>query len=138
MADSTTDLTINVQQHLQIESLYLHQSSNVEVCVLGEKPSKHPVSFPADEPQHLQFVAQWEKDGEEQKLICERVAREGVYPTTERKMKEAKERTERDLEKMAAALVDSIRIMPKPGQQKDKPSPGKGPGSSGTGAEKGQ
>lgn len=134
MADSTTDLTVNVLQHSQFESLYLHQSSNIEVCVLGENTTKHPVSFPADVPLHFQFVAHWEKEGDEQKLICEKVLREAVYPTTERKLNEAKERTERDLEKMATALVDSIRITPK-GQQKEKPSPGKAEGSSGTGAD---
>lgn len=133
MADSTTDMTVNVLQHSQLESLYLHQSSNIEVCVLKENPVKHPVSFPADVPQHLQFVAHWEEEGGEQKLICEKVVREGVFPTTERKLKEAQERTERDLQKMATALVDSIKITPK---QKDKTSPGKDASSSGTGAEK--
>lgn len=133
MADSTTDMTVNVLQHSQLESLYLHQSSSIEVCVLGENLVKHPVSFPADVPQYLQFVAHWEMEGGEQKLICEKVVREGVFPTTERKLKEAQERTERDLEKMATALVDSIKITPK---GKDKPSPGKDKSSSGTGAEK--
>ena len=131
MADSTTDLTINVLQHSQFESLYLHQSSNIEVCIDGETPTKHPVSFPSDVPLHFQFVVGWEREGEGWKLICEKVVREGVFPTTERKMKEAQERTARDLEKMATALVDSIRITPK-GQQKDKPSPGKTEPSSGT------
>lgn len=130
MADSTTDLTINVLQHSQFESLYLHQSSNIEVCIVGETPTKHPVSFPSDVPLHFQFVVGWEREGEGWKLICEKVVREGVFPTTERKMKEAQERTARDLEKMATALVDSIRITPK-GQQKDKPSPGKTEPSSG-------
>ena len=133
MADSTTDMTVNIQQHSQLESLYLHQSSSIEVCVLKENPVKHPVSFPPDVPQYLQFVAHWEEEGGEQKLICEKVVREGVFPTTERKLKEAQERTERDLEKMATALVDSIKITSK---QKGKPSPGKDESSSGTGTEK--
>lgn len=131
MADSTTDLTINVLKHSQFESLYLHQSSNIEVCILGEDPSKHPVSFPEDVPLHFQLLVHWEKEGEVQKLVCEKVVREGVFPTTERKLKEAKERTERDMEKMAAALVDGIRITPK-GQQQGKPVGGKEGDSSGT------
>lgn len=121
MADSTMDLTINVLQHSQFGSLYLHQSSNIEVNKLGEKPVKHSVAFPKDVPLHFQFVAQWEKDGEEERLVCERVVREGVFPTTERKLKEDQERTARDLEKLATALVDSIRITPK-GLHKGKPA----------------
>ena len=131
MADSTTDLTINMLQHSQFESLYLHQSSNIEVCLLGEDSAKHPVSFPEGVSQHFQFLVHWEKEEETQKLVCERVVREGVFPTTERKLKEDRERTERDLEKMAAALVDGIKITPK-GQQKQKPSAGKEGDSSGT------
>ena len=129
MADSTTDLTINILQHSQFESLYLHQSSNIEVCIVGEDPVKHPVSFPEDIPVHFQFVAHWEKEGETHKLVCEKVVREGVFPTTERKLKEDQERTARDLEKMATALIESMRITLK-GQQTGKPSAGKD--SSGT------
>lgn len=120
MADSTTDLTINILQHSQFESLYLHQSSNIEVCLLGDEPTKHPVSFPEAVPEHFQFVVHWEKEGETQKIVCEKVVREGVFPTTERKLKENQERTARDLEKMARALVDSIKITPK-GKHKAKP-----------------
>lgn len=120
MADSTSDLTINVLESSQFGSLYLHQSGNIEVCKLGEDPDKHSVEFPEDTPLSFQFVVHWEKDGESEKLVCEKVVREGVFPTTERKLKEDQERTARDLEKMATALVDSIKILPK-GQQKGKP-----------------
>ncbi|XP_067052036.1 uncharacterized protein [Acropora muricata] len=123
MADSTTDLTINVLESSQFGSLYLHQSGNIEVCKLGEDPDKHSVEFPENTPMNFQFVVHWEKDGESEKLVCEKVVREGVFPTTERKLKEDQERTARDLEKMATALVDGIKILPK-GQQKGKPSPG--------------
>lgn len=120
MADSTTDLTINVLESSQFGSLYLHQSGNIEVCKLGEDPDKHSVEFPENTPMNFQFVVHWEKDGESEKLVCEKVVREGVFPTTERKLKEDRERTARDLEKMATALVDGIKILPK-GQQKGKP-----------------
>ena len=107
MADSTSDLTINVLESSQFGSLYLHQSGNIEVCKLGEDPDKHSVEFPENTPLSFQFVVHWEKDGESEKLVCEKVVREGVFPTTERKLKEDQERTARDLEKMATALIDS-------------------------------
>ena len=107
MADSTTDLTINVLESSQFDSLYLHQSGNIEVCKLGEDPDKHLVEFPENTPLNFQFVVHWEKDGGSEKLVCEKVVRKGVFPTTERKLKEDQERTARDLEKMATALIDS-------------------------------
>lgn len=124
MADSTSDLLITLLRHSQFESMYLHgHSSNIEVCVGEETSTKYPVSFPSDVPSHFQFVVSWEKEEEGWKLVCEKVVRDGVFPTTERKMKEAEERKARDLEKMVTALFDSIKITPKE-QQKDKSSPG--------------
>lgn len=87
------------------------------------------VSFPTDVPSHFQFVASWEKEEEVWKLVCEKVVRDGVFPTTERKMKEAQEKKARDLEKLATALSDIVRITPKEQLQKDKGSPGTAAGA---------
>ena len=64
-----------------------------------------------------QFTAYWKDEGGKLDLVCEKVVREGVYPTTESKLKEAKERTERDMEKMANALVAGV-TMTKPKKNK--------------------
>ena len=62
-------------------------------------------------------MAYWKDEGGKLDLACERVIREGAYPTTETKLKEAKERTERDMEKLATALQAGISVKPKAGGQ---------------------
>ena len=113
MADSTTELTINVLQHLQFESLYIHQSSDIEVCILRDNPVKHKVFFPPDAPLDFQFLVHWEKQGDTQEIICEKVVREGVFPTTERKLKGDTERRHRNMQKLAETLADAIQIGPR-------------------------
>lgn len=128
MTDSTKEFTVNLLECSQIESIYTHESSDIEVNVgTAENKKKYVVSFPSDVPQHFQFIVHWEIEGDEHKLLCERVVREGVYPTTERKLKEDKQREERDLEKLAVGLTEGIRIGPKGDDKR-----GTGQGSSGT------
>ena len=68
-------------------------------------------------PKSYQFVAYWKDEGGKLDLACERVIREGAYPTTETKLKEAKERAERDMAKLATALQVGVSVKPKAGGQ---------------------
>ena len=109
--DSCSGIDVKLQSHVQLESVYLHKSSNIDVSVGVEAPKQfHLAALPSDSTDSPQFVAEWENQDGKLNLVCEKVIREFVYPTTESKLREAKERTERDMEKMANALVAGVTV----------------------------
>ena len=124
---------MNAERHSQFDSIYTHKSSGLTVNVgTGESKKGYPITLPADIPEHFQFIVHWQTpdDSAEPTLICERVVREGVYPTTEQKLKKDKEREERDLERLASGLVEGIKIGPKDAGKSASPGSGsKKPGA---------
>lgn len=110
--DGSCDVEVSLLSHVQLESVYIHKSSNIELSVGIESPEKfHLTGLRSDsEADSPQFVAEWKESDGKFSLVCEKVVREFVYPTTESKLKEARERTERDMEKMANALVAGVSV----------------------------
>ena len=116
--DDSHSVDVSLLTHTQLESVYHHRSSNIGVSVGADNPSQfHVATCDSESAESPQFTAYWKDEGGKLDLVCEKVVREGVYPTTESKLKEAKERTERDMEKMANALVAGV-TMTKPKKNK--------------------
>ena len=60
--------------------------------------NKYCVRFPSDVPAYCQFVAQWRQKDGVLDLVCEEVVREGLYPTTETRQQDLREKVRKGLE----------------------------------------
>ncbi|EDO41572.1 predicted protein [Nematostella vectensis] len=107
-AEDTKTLAINAERPNQLEMIYVFHTTNAVITVTEASPIHFPIT-PTEGPD-WQYVVQWiQKDGE-RKLICEKVIREGVFPTTERQLRESLEREREFSQRMATALVDGVKI----------------------------
>ncbi|XP_031565134.1 uncharacterized protein LOC116300401 [Actinia tenebrosa] len=116
--DGSKNIKVNALKNDQFESIYTHHSLGVEVVVGTENPTRVPVVID-DEPER-QYLVHWEKDGDNLNLTFDKVIRDGNYPTTEKKLAEARERERKMSKKMATMLVDSIKVTKKSKKSKSK------------------
>jgi hypothetical protein len=115
--DGSKNVKINALKNDQFESIYTHHSPGMEVVVGTENPIRLPVVI--DEEPDRQYLIHWEKEGACVKLICDKVIRDGKYPTTEKKLAEAIAREREFSEKMAVMMADGIKVTRKTKTKED-------------------
>lgn len=109
--DGSKNFKVNAEEDDQFESIYIHHCTDFVVSVGTDNPTVFPANI--DDPER-QYLIHWEKEVEASKLICEKVIRDGIYPTTEKALAEAIAKEKEFSEKMATMMVDSIKITKKP------------------------
>ena len=114
--DGSKNVKINAQRNDQFESIYSHHCFGMEVVVGTENPTK--LSVVVDEDPDRQYIVHWEKEGDRFKLICDKVIRDGIYPTTEKQLAETIAKEKEMSEKMAAMIVDGLKVTQKPKKSK--------------------
>ena len=109
--DNSENVNINLLIYTQLEALYLHQASNIEIWVGVESPNKYHVSTPPCVPKSYQFVAYWKEEDGKLDLACERGARKVPHPATNVKMKaEAPDKTGGDATKPVRVKVEAVAM----------------------------
>ncbi|XP_031565139.1 uncharacterized protein LOC116300405 [Actinia tenebrosa] len=114
--DGSKNVKVNALRSDQFDSIYSHRSSGMEVVVGKENPTK--LAVVVDEDPDRQYIVHWEKEGDSVKLICDKVIRDGIYPTTEKQLAETIAKEREMSERMAAMMVDGMKVTQKPKKSK--------------------
>lgn len=108
--DGSNNFQVNAENNDQFESIYIHHCNAFQVAI----GTGNPTTFPDDiQDPERQYVIHWENEQGAKKLVCEKVIRDGIYPTTEKALAETIAKEKEMSERMAQMMVDSIKITKK-------------------------